>query len=89
MGYAPMAPSMHTQRLCLQLRDECDAVWNHELLGEHDGGTTESVQEVGRRLAEQRNQFHDSGIGLFTIRRRADDEPLGVLRADRRPVHPR
>lgn len=77
MKYAPMAPSLHTQRLRLQLRDECDAAWNHELLGEHDGGTTKSVQEVGLRLAEQRKQFHDTGIGLFTIRRRADDEPLG------------
>ena len=50
-----MAPSMHTQRLRPQLRDECDAVWNHELLGEHEGGTTESVQDVRLRLAEQRN----------------------------------
>jgi RimJ/RimL family protein N-acetyltransferase len=72
-----MAPSMRTERLRLQLRDECDAVWNHELLGEHEGGTTESVQDVRLRLAEQRYHFHDSGIGLFTIRRRADDEPLG------------
>jgi hypothetical protein len=63
MRYAAMAPSMHTPRLRLNLRDECDAVWNHELLGEHDGGTTESVQDVRRRLAEQRNRFHDSGIG--------------------------
>src|SRR6478736_7335243 len=77
MRYAAMAPSILTQRLCLQLRDECDAVWNHELLGEHEGGTTESVQDVRLRLAEQRNKFHDSGIGLFTIRRRADDDPLG------------
>ena len=51
MRYAAMAPSILTQRLCLQLRDECDAEWNHELLGEHEGGTTESVQEVRLRLA--------------------------------------
>jgi RimJ/RimL family protein N-acetyltransferase len=75
--YAAMAFSIHTQRLSLQLRDECDAVWNHELLGEHEGGTTESVQYVRRRLAEQRIQARSSGIGLLTIRRRADDEPLG------------
>jgi len=37
MRYAAMAPSILTQRLCLQLRDECDAEWNHELLGEHEG----------------------------------------------------
>lgn len=77
MRYTPMATSMHTRRLRLQLRDECDAVWNRELLGEHEGGTTESMQDVRLRLAEQRKMFHDSGIGLFTIRRMTDDEPLG------------
>jgi len=77
MRYAAMEPSIRTQRLCLQLRDECDAEWNHELLGEHEGGTTESVQNVRLRLAEQRNQFGYSGIGLLTIRCRADDEPMG------------
>ena len=77
MQYAPMASLIDTQRLRLQLRDECDAVWNHELLGEHEGGTTESVQDVRLRLAEQRIQALSSGIGLLTIRRRADDEPLG------------
>jgi RimJ/RimL family protein N-acetyltransferase len=75
--YAAMAPSMPTRRLSLQLRDEWDAGWNHELLGEHEGGTTESVQDVRLRLAEQRIQARSSGIGLLTIRRRTDDEPLG------------
>ena len=72
-----MAMSMQTQRLSLRLRDQYDAVWNHELLGEHEGGTTESVQDVRVRLAEQRIQALGSGIGLLTIRRRVDDEPLG------------
>jgi len=77
MQYAAMTPLIDTQRLRLQLRDECDAVWNHELLGEHEGGTTESVHDVRLRLAEQRIQALSSGIGLLTICRRADDEPLG------------
>jgi RimJ/RimL family protein N-acetyltransferase len=77
MRYAAMASSLQTHRLALQLRDEYDAEWNHELLGEHDGGTTESVQDVRIRLAEQRIQARNTGIGLLTIRRRADDEPLG------------
>jgi len=77
MRYAEMAWSIQTERLCLRLRDECDAVWNHELLGEHEGGTAESVQDVRLRLAEQRIEARSSGIGLLTIRRRADDEPLG------------
>lgn len=54
MQYAAMAWSIHTQHLGLQLRDECDAEWNHELLSEHEGGTTLSVQDVRLRLAEQR-----------------------------------
>jgi hypothetical protein len=44
--FAAMALSMQTQRLSLQLRDQCDAVWNHELLGEHEGGTTECSQSL-------------------------------------------
>lgn len=75
--YAAMEPSILTARLRLQLRDESDAEWNHELLGEHEGGANESVQSVRRRLVEQRNRFRDSGIGLLTIRRRDDDEPMG------------
>ena len=75
--YAAMAMSLQTPRLSLRLRDECDAAWNHELLGERDGGTAESVRDVGLRLAEQRIEAASSGIGLLTIRRRADDEPLG------------
>ena len=54
--YAAMAQLIYTQRLSLQLREECDAEWNHELLGEHGGGTTLSVQHVRLRLAEQRIQ---------------------------------
>jgi RimJ/RimL family protein N-acetyltransferase len=72
-----MASCIHTERLSLQLRDEYDAEWNHELLSEHEGGTNLSVQDVRLGLAEQRIQALSSGIGLLTIRRRADDEPLG------------
>ena len=75
--YTAMAMSLQTPRLSLRLRDECDAEWNHELLGEHEGGTAESVRDVRLRLAKQRIESASSGIGLLTIRRRADDEPLG------------
>jgi RimJ/RimL family protein N-acetyltransferase len=77
MRYTAMQTSIRTDRLRLRLRDEGDAQWNHELLGEHDGGATESVQDVRRRLAEQRIQAQVNGIGLLTIRRRIDDEPMG------------
>jgi RimJ/RimL family protein N-acetyltransferase len=77
MRYVPMPPLIHTEHLCLKLRDERDAEWNHELLGEHEGGTTLSVHDVRLRLTEQRIQYRSNGIGLLTIRRRADHEPLG------------
>jgi RimJ/RimL family protein N-acetyltransferase len=77
MRYTAMQTSIRTDRLRLHLRDEGDAQWNLELLGEHDGGTAESVHNVRLRLAEQRTQAHENGIGLLTIRRRVDDEPMG------------
>lgn len=77
MRYFAMQPSILTERLSLQLRDEGDAEWNHELLGEHEGGTAESVADVRHRLAEQRSRARETGIGLLTIRRRTDNEPLG------------
>ena len=75
--YAPMATSLATDRLDLRARDEGDAEWNHELLGEHDGGTGFSVDDVRTRLVEQRVLALDSGIRLLTIRRRSDDVPMG------------
>jgi RimJ/RimL family protein N-acetyltransferase len=75
--YAPMATSLATDRLDLRARDEGDAEWNHELLGEHDGGTAFSVDDVRTRLAEQRILAQDSGIRLLTIHRRSDGVPMG------------
>src|SRR6185436_1187601 len=77
MRYAAMQLSILTPRLRLHQREESDAEWNHELLGENDGRTTESLDSVRRRMAEQRNLARENGIGLATIRRRSDDEPLG------------
>jgi len=77
MGYAPMVTSIDTPRLHLRARDEGDAPWNHELLGEHEGATDFSVEDVRRRLAEQRIHSLNNGIGLLTIRRRGDDVPMG------------
>ncbi|OBG49003.1 GNAT family N-acetyltransferase [Mycolicibacterium fortuitum] len=77
MRYAAMQTSISTARLDLELRTERDAEWNHELLGEHEGGVTESLQSVRDRMAAQRIVAQQNGIGLLTVRRRADDEPLG------------
>lgn len=58
-----MATSIDTPRLHLRARDEGDAEWNHELLGEHDGGTTFSVEDVRQQLADQRIRTLYNGIG--------------------------
>jgi len=77
MAYRPMAYSMTTDRLRLDLRNEDDAEWNCELLGEHANPTPHSLLDMRRRLGEQRIHALQAGIGLLTIRRRSDDQPLG------------
>jgi RimJ/RimL family protein N-acetyltransferase len=75
--YRPMGFSIETERLVLQLRGPDDASWNLELVGEHDGGTTLTLDDARRRLAEQEIAARDSGIGLLAIRRRAEGDPIG------------
>ena len=75
--YRPMVFSLETERLKLQLRSPDDASWNLELLGEHEGGTTFTLNEVKRRLAEQETTARDSGIGLLTIKRRDLGDSIG------------
>ena len=75
--YRPMAFSLETERLKLQLRERDDASWNLELMGEHKGGTTFTLADVKRRLAEQEVAARESGIGFLTIRRRAEGEAIG------------
>lgn len=77
MAYRPMAFSTTTDRLRLDLRNEVDAEWNCELLGEHSNPTPHSLLDMRRRLGEQRSHALRSGIGLLTIRRRSDNQPLG------------
>jgi RimJ/RimL family protein N-acetyltransferase len=72
-----MAFSLETERLTLRLRTREDASWNLALLGEREGGTTLGLNDVERRLHEQQAQAHATGIGLLTIRLRADDVPIG------------
>jgi RimJ/RimL family protein N-acetyltransferase len=76
-AYRPMAFSMTTDRLRLDLRDESDAEWNCELLGEHANPTPTSLPDMRHRLAEQRIAALHAGIGLLTIRRRSDEQSVG------------
>ena len=75
--YRPMVFALETKRLKLQLRDQDDASWNLALLGEHEGGTTFTLDTVQRRLAEQETMARDSGIGLLTIKRRDIGDSIG------------
>ena len=53
--YPPMAYSMTTDRLRFDLRNEDDAEWNCELLGEHSNPVPNSLLDMRRRrLGEQR-----------------------------------
>lgn len=61
----------------MRLRTGDDAAWNLELLAGHEGGTTMTVDEAAQRLTEQHETARDIGIGLLTIRRRAEGDPIG------------
>jgi RimJ/RimL family protein N-acetyltransferase len=59
------------------LRTRDDAAWNLELLGEHEGGTSMTINEAEQRLVEQKETAQVNGIGLLTIRRRDEGDPVG------------
>ena len=77
--YRPMSFSIETERLSLRLRGPEDAAWNLELLGEHEDGTTLTLAEAQRHLAEQSVQAHESGLGFLAIKRRAEGDLIGYL----------
>jgi RimJ/RimL family protein N-acetyltransferase len=72
-----MAFSIDTERLLLRLRTRDDAECNLELLREHEGGTTLSIDEVERRIVEQNKRAQVEGFGLLGIRRRGEERPIG------------
>jgi RimJ/RimL family protein N-acetyltransferase len=75
--YRPMSFVIETPRLSLRLRDPADAEWNLELLGERDGGTTQTLAEVQQRIAAQNVQAHENGFGFLAISRRAEGDVIG------------
>jgi RimJ/RimL family protein N-acetyltransferase len=72
-----MAFSLETERLSLRLRVREDAVWNLELLGEHEGGTTRTLAEAEQRLVDQNAQARETGIGFLAITRRVEGDVIG------------
>jgi RimJ/RimL family protein N-acetyltransferase len=71
-----MALTLDTERLALRVRDERDAGWYRELLGER-GEDIPTLEESATRLARFRDLTADIGIGALTISRRVDGEPIG------------
>lgn len=71
-----MAHAIETERLTLRLRDERDAEWYRELIGER-GEDVPTLEEATARLARSRDQALETGIGCLTISRRAEGDPIG------------
>lgn len=71
-----MAHSIETERLTLRLRDERDAEWYRELVGER-GEDTPSLEEATERLARFRDLTVEIGIGALAICRRAEGDTIG------------
>ena len=61
-----MSLAIETERLTLRLRDERDAAWYRELIGER-GEDTPTLEEATTRLA----QFRDLTIELGSVRSRS------------------
>jgi RimJ/RimL family protein N-acetyltransferase len=76
-GYLPLASELSTARLSLRLRQQHDAAWNLELLGEHEDGPRPTLAQVEGSLIKENLRAHRTGIGLLTIRRRAEGDAIG------------
>lgn len=76
-GYRPMAFSIETERLSLRPRVPEDAPWLVALFGEHEGGTTRTVADAVRSIAEQNARARETGIGVLAITRRAEGDAIG------------
>lgn len=71
-----MALAIETERLTLRIRDERDAEWYRQLIGER-GEATPTIKEATERLARFRDLGTDIGIGALTICLRDGGEPIG------------
>lgn len=71
-----MALALETERLTLRLRDERDAEWYRELVGER-GEDTPTLEEATARLAGFRDLTIEIGIGALAICRRAEGDTIG------------
>jgi RimJ/RimL family protein N-acetyltransferase len=74
--WQPMALAIETERLTLRLRDERDAEWYCELVGERGEGIP-TLEEATARLARFRDLTMEIGIGALAIYRRAEGDAIG------------
>jgi RimJ/RimL family protein N-acetyltransferase len=71
-----MTLAIDTERLTLRLRDERDAEWYRELVGER-GEDVPALEEARARLARFRDLTIETGIGALAICRRAEGDTIG------------
>jgi len=71
-----MSLAIETERLTLRLRDERDADWYRELVGER-GEDLPTLEESRARLARFRDLTLEAGIGALAIGRRAEGDVIG------------
>jgi RimJ/RimL family protein N-acetyltransferase len=71
-----MALTIETERLSLRIRDERDAEWYRELVGER-GEDIPTMEEASARLARFRELGANIGIGALTICLRDGGEAIG------------
>lgn len=76
MTWKPMALAIETERLTLRIRDERDAEWYRELVGER-GEEMPTLEEATARLARYRDLTTGTGIGALAICRRAEGDAIG------------
>lgn len=76
LTWEPMTRLIETERLTLRIRDERDAVWYRELVGER-GQPIPTLEESSARLARLRDQSNEIGIGALAICRRVEGDTIG------------
>ena len=74
--WQPMSHAIETERLTLRLRDERDAAWYRDLVGER-GEEMPTLEEAAMRLASYRDTTTELGIGALAICRRAEGDVIG------------
>jgi RimJ/RimL family protein N-acetyltransferase len=74
--WKPTALAIETERLTLRIRDERDAEWYRELVGER-GQDIPTLEESRARLARFRDLTIETGIGALAICRRAEGDTIG------------